>query len=174
MSENTKAVSKISIGEGMVLDPEGFKIRTEDEDGWAIVASRRQLLDMLLQGEVPEGSPSRVVIESPYGGACEQVVNDNVAYAVKCMQDSLARGEYPMASHILYASSKVLDDNDENERALGMEAGFAWGVVADKTVVYMDMGMSEGMAEGITRAQEDNREVEYRYLYAKGGDPDVD
>ena len=38
-----------------------------------------------------------VIIESPYMGN----VKSNVAYARKCMSDSLLRGESPFASHLL-------------------------------------------------------------------------
>ena len=39
-----------------------------------------------------------VVVESPYAGN----VASNVQYARRCLADSLWRGEYPIASHLLY------------------------------------------------------------------------
>ena len=69
----------------------------------------------------------RVVIESPYAGDTAR----NEAYARACMADCLMRGEAPFASHLLYTQDGVLDDGDEAQRKLGMEAGFRWAKCAD-------------------------------------------
>lgn len=101
-----------------------------------------------------------VIIESPYAGDVET----NVAYARKAMADCLRRGEAPYASHLLYTQPGVLDDTIKEQRQLGMEAGFAWGKVAEATVVYTDLGITPGMKGGITRATKAGRPVEYRSL----------
>ena len=102
----------------------------------------------------------RVIIESPYAGE----VDKNTAYARQCMRDSLDRGEAPYASHLLYTQPGVLDDSDAQERAQGIEAGLIWGTLADRTVVYVDRGLSEGMIQGIYRAEHEGREVVFRSL----------
>jgi len=81
----------------------------------------------------------RVVIESPYAGDVEK----NKAYARACVLDCLARGEAPIASHLLL--TQVLDDDDPEQRAAGIAAGMAWHVVADLVVFYVDRGWSTGM-----------------------------
>jgi hypothetical protein len=101
-----------------------------------------------------------VYLESPYAGDVEK----NVKYARACMKDCLERGEFPFASHLLYTQEGVLDDNIEEERELGITAGFAWAVYATKTVVYKDLGISPGMQWGINNAKEHGREIEYRTL----------
>lgn len=106
-----------------------------------------------------------VIIESPYAGDVEA----NEAYARACMSDCLLRGEAPYASHLLYTQPGVLDDTVPGERSLGMRAGIAWGMKAEKTVVYCDRGISGGMAWGIEKAKQAGRPVEYRSLY---GDAD--
>jgi hypothetical protein len=106
----------------------------------------------------------RVIVESPYAGD----IIRNEAYARACIKDCLNRGEAPFASHVLYTLESILDDSVPEQRALGMEAGFAWGSVADATIVYLDLGMSSGMQEGITRASKEGRLVEFRFLYEKG------
>jgi hypothetical protein len=63
----------------------------------------------------------RVIIESPYAGD----VDANLIYARECLRDSLKRGEAPLASHALYTQEGVLNDDDPDERKLGIEAGFA-------------------------------------------------
>ncbi|BBK37744.1 hypothetical protein STAQ_28220 [Allostella sp. ATCC 35155] len=114
----------------------------------------------------PENTrPRRVILESPYAGHRER----NLAYARRCLRDSLRRGEAPIASHLLYTQQGVLDDDRSDERLLGIEAGLAWGSVADATVVYADLGISAGMRRGIERAATEGRPVEVRML---GGDFD--
>ena len=95
-----------------------------------------------------------VIIESPYKG--------NVAlherYLRACIRDCLKRGESPYASHRMLTDA--LNDNVPEERALGIEAGFAWahaGVLHEgatqelddfeevKHVFYVDFGYSTGM-----------------------------
>jgi hypothetical protein len=58
----------------------------------------------------------------------------------------------------------VLDDAIPDERTLGIEAGLAWGALAEVTVVYGDRGISRGMQYGIDRATAEGRPVEYRSL----------
>lgn len=102
-----------------------------------------------------------VIVESPYAGD----VAEHVQYARDCLADCLRRGEAPYASHLLYTQPGVLDDDDPAERALGIEAGLAWGRCAAASVVYVDHGVSEGMRQGVARALAEGRPVEVRSLY---------
>jgi hypothetical protein len=106
----------------------------------------------------------RVIIESPLAGANPEEVAANVAYAKLCMRDSLARGEAPFASHLLYAQDGILDDTVACERETGIEAGLAWGAVADAVAVYMDRGVSPGMHRGIARHRLNRLPIEKRRL----------
>jgi hypothetical protein len=101
-----------------------------------------------------------VIIESPYAGN----IAESERYARAALADSLQRGEAPYASHLLYTQPGVLDDTDPRERALGMEAGFAWGAVANLVAVYCDLGISKGMRAGIDRAEDAGVPVELRSL----------
>jgi len=78
------------------------------------------------------------------------------------MLHSIANGEAPFASHLLYP--QVLNDSLESERALGIVLGLVWGLRAAATVVYVDRGISEGMRLGIAAAREAGRPVVYRSL----------
>lgn len=103
----------------------------------------------------------RVVIESPYAGN----VDKNLAYLRACMRDCLVNhDEAPFASHGLYTQPGVLDDGVPKERAHGIDAGFAWRAVADATVVYTDLGITNGMRAGIAHAAIASRPIEYRVL----------
>jgi hypothetical protein len=104
--------------------------------------------------------PLRVLIESPFAGDVER----NVAYLRAALRDCLLRGEAPFASHGLYTLPGVLDDGEPLERERGIEAGLAWGRAADVTVVYTDLGISEGMKRGIERAYLEGRPVTHRSL----------
>ena len=106
------------------------------------------------------GDMVRVVIESPYAGDVEA----NLTYARACMLDCLRRNETPYASHALYTQAGVLDDTVPEERTLGIRAGFGWRGAADKTVVYIDRGQSQGMRAGVLDAEAAGRPVEYRRL----------
>lgn len=102
----------------------------------------------------------RVIVESPFAGNTEE----NIRYARKCMADCLKRGEAPFASHLLYTQEGILNDDIPDERKLGIDAGLEWGKLANKTVVYVDRGISRGMQFGIDNADDNNRPVEYRTI----------
>jgi hypothetical protein len=102
----------------------------------------------------------RVILESPFAGD----VDRNIRYARRALRDSLLRGESPIASHLLYTQPGVLDDQEPGERERGIEAGLAWLDVADTTVVYVDNGISAGMAAGMARAEKAGRPVELRHI----------
>lgn len=103
-----------------------------------------------------------VIIESPYAGE----IAKNVAYARAAMWDCLERGEAPYASHLLYTQVGVLDDSNPAQRARGIEAGLQWGRHADASVVYTDLGISNGMQLGVERASREGRAVEFRSIPA--------
>ena len=103
-----------------------------------------------------------VILESPFRGRTPEETEGNKLFARHCMLDSLRREESPLASHLLWPG--ILDDADAHERALGIAAGLAWGRVAEATIVYIDLGISEGMRLGINRAEAEGRPVEYRRL----------
>lgn len=101
-----------------------------------------------------------VILESPYAGDIER----NVAYARRCVRDSLLKGESPVASHLLYTQPGILDDGVPAERQHGIDAGLAWRAVAQASVVYVDLGISKGMEYGIAAAKEAGLPIEYRSL----------
>jgi len=105
-----------------------------------------------------------VILESPYAGD----ILKNIQYARRCVRDSLLRGESPIASHLLYTQDSILNDTIPAERQLGIDAGLAWKVVAEATVVYADLGITDGMKYGIAQAKKLGLKIEIRYLFKKG------
>ncbi len=105
-----------------------------------------------------------VILESPFAANVEHSQEQNVEYARRCVRDCLTRGESPIASHLLYTQDGILNDSVMEERRLGINAGLAWLKVADAAVVYVDLGISTGMLEGIFTAQSKGVSVEFRRL----------
>lgn len=110
----------------------------------------------------------RVIIESPLSAPTREGIERNKDYAKKAVLHSLRKGESPYASHLFFDQDGILDDLEPAERELGIQAGFAWGEVADLVAVYADFGISHGMLLGIERAKSAEQKVEYRYLYPRG------
>lgn len=106
-----------------------------------------------------------VVIESPLSAPTREGIEENKNYAKACVRDSLARGEAPYASHLLYDQPGILNDLNGDERKKGMDAGFAWGAKAELIAVYIDKGISQGMNAGIERATDLHIPIEFRRLW---------
>lgn len=107
----------------------------------------------------------RVIVETPFKGKDKAEEDRNVAYARACARDCLVNhNEAPFLSHLLYTQDGILRDSVEEERWHGINAGLAWGEVAEVTVVYTDLDISKGMQYGIDNAKAANRPIIYRTL----------
>jgi len=103
----------------------------------------------------------RVIVESPYAGDIEM----NEMYGEFCMHDCLVNhNESPYASHLLYTRDNVLRDHLPEERKLGIDAGFFWRDVAEKTVFYTDLGVTDGMKQGMDDCTKKDKPYEVRVL----------
>lgn len=100
-----------------------------------------------------------VIIESPFAGG-----PNNVRYSRRCIRDALDRGESPFASHLLYTQKGVLDDSIPEDRRRGIDAAVGWLKVADCVAVYVDFGVTEGMAKGIARAAALGKTIKFRWI----------
>jgi hypothetical protein len=81
-----------------------------------------------------------VIVESPFAGD----VFTNVCYGWMAVYDCIERGELPFASHLFY--TVCLDDNKQEDRALGIDLGFDIAKYAHTHVFYVDLGLSRGMS----------------------------
>lgn len=88
-----------------------------------------------------------IVIESPYAAAHPFTAADHERYLSLCILDCLRRGETPYASHRML--TKALDDLIPEQRKQGIDAGLAMGNYIRNVAVYVDLGISKGMALGI-------------------------
>lgn len=162
-----------------------FHFHDKPPPGWAIVTMRRytrkgsvvdtklvcsqHTMDFAhkqtqLSGLGRQSGWRRVIIESPYRGSTPEESERNLRYLRAAMRECLLQGEAPYASHALYTQPGVLDDNKPEERQLGIFAGLEWGDAAEKTIVYQDLGNSDGMIVGIKKAEEVKRPVISRSL----------
>lgn len=105
-----------------------------------------------------------VVIESPWAGlgAGERAL----IYLRQCIRDSLARGEIPWASHAMLANTRALYEEDEEQRAEGLEVNKAMILGhAQLVVFYTDHGMSQGMQAARRWCSMFGKKVEERKVY---------
>jgi len=108
---------------------------------------------------------TRVIVETPFKGETPEVQQRNIEYARACTHDCLVNHhEAPFLSHLLYTQDGILNDAIPEERQLGIDAGLVWGSVAEKTVVYLDLGTSISMQYGVLNAIRADRPIEYRNL----------
>lgn len=109
-----------------------------------------------------------VVIESPYGSADPAVVERNVRYARAAMADCVRRGESPYASHLLLTQPGVLRDGVPEERAIGIEAGYAVAEVmldaGGHVAFYCNLGQTPGMFAARERWERQGRTMVDRVL----------
>jgi len=114
-----------------------------EDDGFVTVGRHDNLKALSGDDGIVEwpDQPRFVIIESPYAGDTQR----NIEYIRAAVSDSLKRGEYPIASHLLYTQPGILDDNDPAQRRQGILSGMAWRERADRAVFYVDLGWSEGM-----------------------------
>ena len=105
----------------------------------------------------------RVYLISPYSGDTAR----NVAYALKAMHHCLAAGYSPYPSHILFAASGCLDDNDPKDRDFGFQAGYAFLSTCHAAWSFMDLGVSRGIRADLDAAA--RLEIPIEYLSIRGG-----
>lgn len=79
------------------------------------------------------------VIESPYAGDIEA----NEAYLEKCIRWCATRGYAPYASHKMMTIA--LDDDNPEERTLGINCGLAFRRLVDERLFFIDRGWSREM-----------------------------
>lgn len=109
--------------------------------------------------ELDRGPRTQVVLESPYKGD----VAKNLRYLRAAMRDSiLVHNEMPFASHEFY--TRVLSDQDAEERTIGIEGSWVWSDNARACVVYEDLGITEGMHKSIARWVSRGIPIEYRRI----------
>ncbi len=120
--------------------------------------------------EMPITDKPFTVIESPFSAPDVDGIVRNVQYAILAVRDSLNRDEAPYASHLFY--TQMLDDNNTDERHLGIDAGLTICHHAEQTAIYADYGVSRGMEYGIKTAESAGRAIVERRLFPEASSTD--
>ncbi len=107
-----------------------------------------------------------VVIESPFAAATDVGKEHHLHYARVAMLDAIARGETPLASHLLY--TQVLDDDNAEQRDLGMRMGYDVAPAVSKVALYDDLGISNGMLRSSRVWTELGKRVVKRTAFCSG------
>lgn len=102
-----------------------------------------------------------VMIESPYSGDIEK----NTSYARLAVKDSIVRGETPFASHLFYPQPTILNEEDPEQRYLGIRLGYNWGEKAEAIIFYVDYGMSVGMHQALIHYKDLGKTIYYRTIF---------
>lgn len=93
---------------------------------------------------------------SPYAGDTEKNTKAAIGYCRRVIDE----GYMPVASHILYAASGMLKDDDPAERDLGLMFGLALLKLCDEVWVFGDP--SPGMKQEIEEAKRLHKPVKYK------------
>jgi hypothetical protein len=98
----------------------------------------------------------RVIVISPYEPdeyaletfrgvySYDELMRQNLAYARMALSDALSNGEAAFSPTLLYAGCA---------RGIAIKSAIEWLRIADRVLVYRDLGISEDMAIGIDTAE---------------------
>lgn len=100
-----------------------------------------------------------IVFEAPINMHNEE----HLDYIKDIIADCISKGEAPLNTYLLL--NGCLDLCNPVNLSIANKMKESWGLLAKKTVVYSDFGVSDEMINGITDAVARGREVEFRRLY---------
>lgn len=95
----------------------------------------------------------KIYVASRYAGDVER----NTAFAVNCCRRVIEDGCMPIASHLLYP--QMLDDNNPDEREMGLMFGLALLAVCDEVWVFGEV--SAGVAREVAEAKRLKKRIRY-------------
>lgn len=97
----------------------------------------------------------KIYVASKYAGDVEA----NVAAAVGYCRYVIGQNGIPVASHLLYP--QMLDDNDPQERELGLMFGLSLLAVCDEVWCFGDVSESVGVQQEIVEAKKLGKKVRF-------------
>jgi hypothetical protein len=94
---------------------------------------------------------AKIYICSPYRAKTEEGLKDNIGLAKRMSRYAAMKGHTVLCPHLLYP--RFLDDDNEQEREIGIQSGLELLKIADE--VWVASGrISEGMSREIAKAGE--------------------
>ncbi len=97
----------------------------------------------------------KIYVASKYAGDVEA----NVAAAVDYCKYVISQNGIPVASHLLYL--QMLDDNDPQERELGVMFGLSLLAICDEVWCFGDVSESAGVQQEIVEAKKLGKKVRF-------------
>lgn len=131
---------------------EGYTDKTAGEAMSRIMKEYRQQQ----RRRYSEKNRRRIYVASPFAGDTEKNTEAAIGYCRRVIDE----GYMPVASHILYAASGMLKDDDPAERDLGLMFGLALLRLCDEVWVFGDP--SPGMKQEIEEAKRLHKPVKYK------------
>lgn len=104
-----------------------------------------------------------ITIESPYAPSAQYTLEQNCSYLDECIRFTIHQGETPVAGHRMYTS--CLDDQDPVQRKLGIVMHNRLIDASSQVWVFIDHGISAGMAQGIYYCHLLNKPLRFFSLY---------
>ena len=100
-----------------------------------------------------------VYICSRYAADEKRTVSDNEEAAVRYSRFAIEQGCIPLASHLLYP--RILDDEDPEQRRLGLFFGMVWLDIAQEIWIFSDGTLSKGMRAEYDRAKKRGYKIRF-------------
>jgi hypothetical protein len=97
----------------------------------------------------------KVYVASKYAGD----IDANVAAAVDYCKYVISQNMIPVASHLLYP--QMLDDNNSNERELGLMFGLSLLAICDEVWCFGDVSASVGVQQELVEAKKLGKKIRY-------------
>lgn len=91
-----------------------------------------------------------VTIESPFRATERHSREENIHFARACCRFAIDQKYAPFASHLLYTQDGILDDDEKDQRDLGIEMGLMWGARASE--IWFCVREGEKISEGMMKA----------------------
>lgn len=139
----------------MYKNSEGYSDPTAGAAISNMMKEYRQARKKVWQRQNEMKTRKRVYVASRYAGNVEV----NTAATLNYCRYVIKENCIPVASHILYAASGMLNDDSEEERELGLMFGLSLLAVCDEVWVFGEA--SDGMQLEITEAKKLGKRVRY-------------
>ena len=139
----------------MYKNSEGYSDPTAGAAMSSMMKEYRQTRKKVWQRQNEMKNRKKVYVASRYAGNVEE----NTAAALDYCRYVIKENCIPVASHILYVASGMLNDESETERELGLMFGLSLLAVCDEVWVFGNI--SAGMQQEITEAKKLGKRVRY-------------
>ncbi len=139
----------------MYKNREGYSDPTAGAAVGNMMKEYRQARKRVWQRQNEMKNRKKVYVASRYAGNTAK----NTAAALDYCRYVIQKNCIPVASHILYAASGMLNDSSEEERELGLMFGLALLAVCDEVWVFGEV--SSGMQQEIIEAKKLGKNVRY-------------